>query len=657
MEPEEVRQILLVGVHDPNIATEEYVSAVRDGVITREELENSSMAPDRIELIYELLDRPSVISGCTDPNAENFNPMATEDDGSCVFAPVPPPPVIRGCTDPAAENFNPEAIEDDGSCVFAPVPPPPVIRGCTDPAAENFNPEAIEDDGSCTYPKADIFGCIDPIASNFNPEATVDDGSCIYGPAQAIFGCTDSNAINYNPNATQDDGSCEYQAHDFLIQGEVLCENSPLSEVSVHLMVATSNHSCNTNARGVFSQIVPSEFSGESCTLELSADQLEPLTITLLLDGSAPLVEEQRLITLNAEMHRIPLPEPPEPPSPLCQRFENKTFETIIRDYMEGEEGDGTVLMDCLGLEENELAMAVRQLQENPPILWDNKIPVLQARHTDHWLLGVSASGKSAMLASMIYELRQRLILPPLDDHNRTGIRYRTYLRQCMLNQYMPQDTQTTGQNNKAIFAYMPFSLSLLQSGNNKKSGFSLFPKKKKALRKPINLIEMAGEHVSGLLEQDAALEKLDWFKSKNRKILSLVFDASKSDSGSQVTSLVECLNLFHQKRVFDRIDKVFLIITKADLMEDYHIFKQNDNIELAYEGFVEAVRARIYEDWPELVNTINEYINQSGQDISFQVVPMSVATELVKGIFIKKKEDIFIKKYVAEMERNLLIH
>lgn len=59
------------------------------------------------------------ILGCTDPTATNYNPQATQDDGSCTY----PPPVIRGCTDSTATNYNPEATEDDGSCVYAPITP------------------------------------------------------------------------------------------------------------------------------------------------------------------------------------------------------------------------------------------------------------------------------------------------------------------------------------------------------------------------------------------------------------------------------------------------------------------------------------------------------------------------------------------------------
>jgi hypothetical protein len=51
----------------------------------------------------------SVIAGCTNPNALNYNPAANVDDGSCIL-PVP------GCTDSTALNYNPAANVDDGSC-------------------------------------------------------------------------------------------------------------------------------------------------------------------------------------------------------------------------------------------------------------------------------------------------------------------------------------------------------------------------------------------------------------------------------------------------------------------------------------------------------------------------------------------------------------
>jgi hypothetical protein len=56
------------------------------------------------------------VFGCTDPNASNYNPNATDSNGNCSYPP------IRGCTDPSAENYNPNATENDGSCRY-PSPP------------------------------------------------------------------------------------------------------------------------------------------------------------------------------------------------------------------------------------------------------------------------------------------------------------------------------------------------------------------------------------------------------------------------------------------------------------------------------------------------------------------------------------------------------
>ena len=54
----------------------------------------------------------SAQSGCTFTEACNYNPLATVDDGSCLFFDE----CHLGCTDPDALNFNDFATTDDGSC-------------------------------------------------------------------------------------------------------------------------------------------------------------------------------------------------------------------------------------------------------------------------------------------------------------------------------------------------------------------------------------------------------------------------------------------------------------------------------------------------------------------------------------------------------------
>lgn len=80
----------------------------------------------------------AALAGCTYPEACNFNPSATDDDGSCDYE------SCAGCTDPDACNFAPNAAIDSGTCLYA-------CYGCTDAGACNFNPEAILDDNSCEY--------------------------------------------------------------------------------------------------------------------------------------------------------------------------------------------------------------------------------------------------------------------------------------------------------------------------------------------------------------------------------------------------------------------------------------------------------------------------------------------------------------------------
>ena len=113
------------------------------------------------------------ISGCTDPNAANYNPNATVDDGSCFLTPPNTTTLVGRCMDPDARNYNPLADYDDGSCEFV----CDVIPGCTDPTALNYDANANTDDGSCILP---VYGCTSSTATNYNANANIDDGSCIF---------------------------------------------------------------------------------------------------------------------------------------------------------------------------------------------------------------------------------------------------------------------------------------------------------------------------------------------------------------------------------------------------------------------------------------------------------------------------------------------
>ena len=83
---------------------------------------------------------------------------------------------ILGCTDTNALNYNPKATENDGSCIAK-------VVGCMNPTMFNYNPKANVS-GDC-IPKA--YGCIDPAALNYNSTANVDDGTCYYFTGKVTF--------------------------------------------------------------------------------------------------------------------------------------------------------------------------------------------------------------------------------------------------------------------------------------------------------------------------------------------------------------------------------------------------------------------------------------------------------------------------------------
>ena len=200
---------------------------------------------------YDSCDDCIVVYGCTDSEASNYNPAATTDDGTCVFAVnftvdmncsgilfntvYITGPFAGWCGDcfPLSDadgdgiwntyisllgdleykyevdNWtHQEDLIDDmqngASC--APITD---YWGYANRIVTVSNSINSTDDnyGSCDDCVAPVLGCLDPLADNYDPNATVNDGSCTYA---GVLGCTDATASNYDSAATTDDGSCVF---------------------------------------------------------------------------------------------------------------------------------------------------------------------------------------------------------------------------------------------------------------------------------------------------------------------------------------------------------------------------------------------------------------------------------------------------------------
>ena len=80
--------------------------------------------------------------------------------------------IFLGCTDSLATNYDPNATDDDGSCLFD------FVYGCPDELACNYTDTTVTvvDDESCFYPASDLVDC---------------DGNCLY--SQVTVTMTDSD--------------------------------------------------------------------------------------------------------------------------------------------------------------------------------------------------------------------------------------------------------------------------------------------------------------------------------------------------------------------------------------------------------------------------------------------------------------------------------
>lgn len=173
---------------------------------------------------------PQVL-GCDDPAAQNYDAEANCNNADfCNFA-------LAGCADSCAPNYNPDATEDDGTCEVytmecntdctsgdlevwdaascSCVTDVVTIPGCTDPNACNYSLGANCDDGSCTAPEV----CNDDICLGDITDSVGSDPCGCYLVEAQVLGCADVTAQNYNPDANCDDGSCIYGSNCSFTQG------------------------------------------------------------------------------------------------------------------------------------------------------------------------------------------------------------------------------------------------------------------------------------------------------------------------------------------------------------------------------------------------------------------------------------------------------
>jgi hypothetical protein len=174
-----------------------------------------------------------VIPGCTDPLSVNYDPAATEDDGSCVFPMCADAPInVTHCYgNDADDQFLYAALNPGDMPVIA------VNSGTTESCCDTFT---IYDGDDTSAPVlytggGNLTGVTVESTSGFLLVQIESDGSVscasgstccaagidwdVYCGQPVVPGCTDPLSVNYDPTATEDDGSCVLPS----------CEDLPLN--------------------------------------------------------------------------------------------------------------------------------------------------------------------------------------------------------------------------------------------------------------------------------------------------------------------------------------------------------------------------------------------------------------------------------------------
>ena len=196
-------------------------------------------------------------------------------------------PEIHGCADPDANNFNPNANIDNGTCTFESTETTP---GCMDSTAINYNPDADVSDGTCVFTTVDITGCMDPTAINYNPSANIDGDNCVFSTT-TISGI-DTQVISLSPGWNMissyiDIESLNYSSFTALVEAIVLDDyGNPYNDVGDAIQVIK-------NVSGqfwspAFSQLTGWEnhrgymvYAKEQCMLSITGPVISTMTISL----------------------------------------------------------------------------------------------------------------------------------------------------------------------------------------------------------------------------------------------------------------------------------------------------------------------------------------------------------------------------------------
>ncbi|MGB1032190.1 MAG: hypothetical protein ACPGWM_06230, partial [Flavobacteriales bacterium] len=166
---------------------------------------------------YGTCDDP-IYYGCTDEEASNYDPNATDDDGSCEYAfeceGISAQLYI--CTFSNGDQVSLDIFDSNGNLVYASGTLTSAITYVDLCLDENECYEALMYNSQGLTGWYNGYYWINANGVQITTESLDDDLSeetnqfSVDGSCGSVYGCTNEEAANYNPNATIDDGTCYF---------------------------------------------------------------------------------------------------------------------------------------------------------------------------------------------------------------------------------------------------------------------------------------------------------------------------------------------------------------------------------------------------------------------------------------------------------------
>lgn len=254
-----------------------------------------------------------------------------------------------------------------------------------------------------------------------------------------------------------------------------------------------------------------------------------------------------------------------------------------------------------------------------------SELPPMAADRTDIYFVGLPGTGKSTMLAGLLYEAHKDGILLP-DTYNNDGSVYQ--------NQIISDLTKGTLPLQTAVGSFNYIAMSIADEDGAKH---------------PFNVVEVPGELYKNLYQNSNVDELMHYIKNDNKKILIFTIDSNAHDNGyvegglDQSLVYLNILNIFKNHGIIDQVDAIYLVANKFDTIKASRYLSDNrPDVQLALDF--------LNDEFKSLINNCKTIREESKNKFKIKVLPFSIGQ--VSHTFILND---FRRDYPKELIRNIL--